>query len=90
MVVHEEKEPPPQSLKGPGHIFPKAAMLHRPLVDSGVVELHEENVRAADTRIGVAIQGAECVAGHPGVSGGVHLRKVHHARNQLINWYLMA
>ena len=64
---------PPLSLKGVAKIIIRTTTLHRPSVDSGVVEQHEEDVRAADTRIGVAIQGAFCPAGHPRVSGGVHL-----------------
>ena len=66
------RQRPPQSLKGIALISMRAATPHCPLVDSGVVELHEEDVRRS--RTDVAIQGgAPCLAGHPGVSGGIHL-----------------
>ena len=43
------------------------------------IELHEEHVRAA--RVGVAVQGANRVASHPGIANRVHL-------HQLASWAL--
>ena len=47
--------------------------LARPQVHALGIEFHQEDVITA--RVGVPIQGACCVACHPGIANVVHLRK---------------
>ena len=63
----------PVRLQALCHVIVLTTALARPQVDSLGIEFHEEDVPTA--HVGVPIQGACCIACHPGISNVVHLRK---------------
>ena len=69
----------PIRLQARSLVTPLSTAQASPLVHALGIEFHEEDVRPA--RVGVPIQGAICVACHPGIANCVHLR-------QLVSWAL--
>jgi len=61
-------------LKSPSIVIAPTTTLASPQVDTLGIEFHQKDVRRA--RVGIAIQGAQRVACHPGIANVVHLQSL--------------